>query len=367
MNIEIPSLKNILIIRLDNLGDLVMLTPALRALSIKFPKAYLSLLCSHHGSRIAPLLTDFKDIITQEALWQDAFGTLNFDPNRELELIKNLRSKNYDGVFIFTSFSQNSAAAAYACYLAGIEVRVGFESTFSGAVLTHAIPSETSPLHQVERNCYLLERCNIPVSSTRLSLKIPSSAHHSSHKKLLHLGLGFEYVVIAPGASCSARRFSIERYVKVAELIAERLRIQVLFLGDNSDKELLENSRFISSANRRIHSLCGETSVAEFAALISNSILFIGNNSGGLHIAEALSVPMVIMFAGTDLVEAFGPRFTPSQILTCPVTCSPCFKFDCPFNHECLNIPLDRIVNQVEELISSKKHSTYHFQPTGTE
>src|ERR1700730_8247189 len=98
--------KNILAVRLDNMGDIVMLGPALRAVKETSPHARLTLLASPAGTMAAALLPWIDDVITWRSIWQDVGGRLPFDPVREHELIALLAAHKFDAALIFTSFSQ---------------------------------------------------------------------------------------------------------------------------------------------------------------------------------------------------------------------------------------------------------------------
>ena len=100
------AVRRVLAVRLDNLGDVVMVTPALRALRAALrPGAHLDLLASPAGAALAPLLADIDEVHAVRAVWQDADGRLPLDPARELALVDRLRG--YYSVVIFTSFAQS--------------------------------------------------------------------------------------------------------------------------------------------------------------------------------------------------------------------------------------------------------------------
>ena len=121
---ELDAARRILVIRLDNIGDVVMLGPALRALRAAVSSAETTLLCSPAGAQAAELLTPWLDeVLVWRASWQDASGTHALDPARELALIAELRARDFDAAIVSTSFSQSAYPPAYACALAGIPVR----------------------------------------------------------------------------------------------------------------------------------------------------------------------------------------------------------------------------------------------------
>lgn len=131
---------NILAVRLDNIGDVIMLGPALRTVKETSPQARLTLLASPAGATAALLLPWIDDLIVWRASWQDVGGRILFDPAHELELINLLSERSFDAALIFTSFSQTPHVPGYVCYLAGIALRVGESKEFGGSTLTTVPP-----------------------------------------------------------------------------------------------------------------------------------------------------------------------------------------------------------------------------------
>src|SRR3712207_296797 len=105
--------------RLDNIGDVVMKTPVLRAIKQHLPASKITLMASPGGSKVAPLLPWVDDVLPWRVLWQD-LGRLCFGLSREWSLIETVREGEYDAASILTSFKQTPYPAGYACYLAGI-------------------------------------------------------------------------------------------------------------------------------------------------------------------------------------------------------------------------------------------------------
>jgi ADP-heptose:LPS heptosyltransferase len=97
--------------------------------------------------------------------------------------------------------------------------------------------------------------------------------------------------------------------------------------------------------------LAGALDVPGLAGLLAGAAVVVANNSGGMHLADAVGTPTVALFAGTELVEQFRPRSVPAAVLGVPTTCSPCRQFTCPFQHECLDVPPDAVTSAVLELV----------------
>jgi ADP-heptose:LPS heptosyltransferase len=162
--------RNILAVRLDNAGDVVMLGPALRAVKEASPEARLTLMASPAGTLAAPLLPWVDDVLTWRSVWQD-LGHLPFDPGREMAFVDDLRTRGFDAALIFTSFSQTPHAAGYACYQAGIPLRAGESKEFGGAILSTELRGAPDELHQVERNLRLVEALGFPAGDRSLGVQ----------------------------------------------------------------------------------------------------------------------------------------------------------------------------------------------------
>ncbi len=80
------------------------------------------------------------------------------------------------------------------------------------------------------------------------------------------------------------------------------------------------------------------------AAVLAGAAVAVTNNSGGAHLADAVGTPVVVLFAGTELIEQFRPRSVPAAVLGVPTPCTPCRQFRCPYQLECLDVPVAAVV-----------------------
>lgn len=344
---------NILAIRLDNIGDVVMVGPALRAVKETLPHARVTLLASSGGATAAPLLPWIDDVMVWRSVWQD-LGRLPFDPAREFELIGQLAARAFDAALIFTSFSQTPHVPGYVCYLAGIPLRAGESKEFGGTTLTTELKPAPDELHQVERNLRLVEALGFVIRERRLALTVPESARAAVTHLLVEVGIDPDtpFVLLHPGASAEARRYPPERMGAVADLLARRGR-QVLVTGVSREASLVETvCAHAPDARRQI----GGTMLPEFAALIEQAALVICGNTLPLHLADALRTPVLGLYSGTDYEEQWRPRVTSFRLLRRPTPCYPCYLFQCPIGLACLDIAPETVVEAAEELLEGRKH-----------
>lgn len=348
----------ILVVRLDNIGDLVMLGPALRALRAAYPQSEITLMASPAGSQVAPLLPWIDDVIVWRALWQDVSGDLTMDPAREISLAMQLRQRQFEAAFIFTSFTQSPYPPAYTCYLAGIPIRVGHSKEFGGGVLSHCAEPPLDSGHQVDRNLSLLKAVGIPVSGSQLELSLPEHVQGNANRILASIGIDLEtpFILLAPGASCAARRYDLDRYASVAQMLVSTTGLPLLVVGSPREAGIVEPVAAAARqpGNDRVRSLVGMTSVPDLAAIIRRSSLVITNNSASLHFADAFLRPMVILYSGTEYESQWKPRRSPASLLRRPTYCSPCYNFNCPYAMECLDIPPEEVVAAALEMLAGE-------------
>lgn len=337
--------RRILAVRLDNIGDVVMLGPALRALRRALPEATITLMASPAGAQVAPLLPWVDRLITRSVVWQDVSGDMPLDPERELALAAELRSCDFDAALIFTSFSQSPYPPAFSCYLAGIPLRIGESKEFGGSLLSHWFRSPPDGTHQVDRNLFLLEALGIDVDGRALELHVPTEVAASAASLLASVGLEDDdrYVLVAPGASCPARTYDPARLAEAMRQLTDRTSLPVVVVGSKRDEEAVEQV-VGDAASGRLIDLSGQTSVPQLAAVIKRAILVITNNSGPLHLADAFRRPLVVLYSGTELEEQWRPRSSPAALLRRPTFCCPCYLFRCPYNMECLDVAPEEVV-----------------------
>src|SRR5689334_605053 len=133
---EWQAARNILAVRLDNLGDVLVTTPAIHAIRRSLPGARITLLASPGGAQVGRLNPDIDEVIAYESPFIDPWRRLPHDSAREQALIADLRGRGFDAAVIFSSFRQSPLPAAYMCYLADIPLRLAASVDGSGSLLT---------------------------------------------------------------------------------------------------------------------------------------------------------------------------------------------------------------------------------------
>jgi ADP-heptose:LPS heptosyltransferase len=258
-------------------------------------------------------------------------------------MIRTLKEGSYDAAIILTSFNQTPHAAGYACYLAGIPLRLGESKEWGGSVLSDEAPSVPDELHQVERNLRLIEHLGLWVEDRALSISVPKEAREIAAQLLEARGVapGMPYLLLNPWASAQARTYPTDRFARAAGYLSEETGWPVVVTGTGKDRESV--SGLFEALGERSMDLVGATGLPELAALVEGARLVLTNNTSTMHLLDALRVPGVVLFSGTELEEQWRPRSARHRLLRRETWCSPCYTFECPYNLQCLDIPPEEV------------------------
>ena len=350
------SARRILAIRLDNLGDVLVTTPAIHAIKTSLPGVELSLLASSVGAQVARLNPDIDEVIVYEAPWMDPWQTLPQNSRREQQVIVKIKERQFDGAIIFTSYHQSSLPAAYLCYLADIPLRLAASIDGPGSLLTTRHKHPERIMHEVERGLDLVNAIGLSTSSLDLVLKVPIKAREKVYEFLSVQNVEpfCPLLVIYPGCSMPARTYPYEMYSQVIDLVIERLGARVVVTGTQDEQVLVEQvlDKVQEHHRKAILTCAGTLPFPEFSALIEAADLMITNNTGPMHIAAAVKTPVVALFALTNLPEQWGPWHVPHRQLYHDVSCRICYNRICPFNQECLRmVTPELVVDAAKELL----------------
>ena len=347
---EWHAARQILVVRLDNLGDVLVTTPAIHAIKESLPHSHLTLLASPIGAQAGALNPDIDDVVVYQAPWVDPWQQLPQNSQREQQIITLIRERHFDCAIIFTSFRQSPLPAAYLCYLADIPLRVAASIDGPGSLLTTRHKHPERMMHEVERGLDLVGAIGMGTDDIDLVLQVPGDARATLGDTLSSLERfpaasnlpTPPLVVIHPGCSMPARTYPWELYAEIADLLIERFGATVALTGSTDERPLVQQMR-----NRMRHEaidMAGKVTFPVFCALIEAADLTITNNTGPMHMAAALKTPVIALFALTNPPEQWGPWRVPHRQLFHEVPCRICYSRICPYEHECLRLVTPQIV-----------------------
>ncbi len=311
--------KNILCFRPDNLGDVLMTTPALRALKDQRNDRKITLLTSKAGGIITPFVPEIDQTIIFDFPWvkTDKRQTNSKAIN---QLIENLRQKKFDAAIIFTVFSQNPLPSALISFLSEIPLRLAYCHENPYQLLTDWI-ADPEPKefirHEVQRQLDLVKTIGATTENIKLSLTTPQAARKTLRQKMKANGINTDkpYFILHPGASSIKRRYDPEGFIYAGKKLLNLTDHQVIITGSGEEKKITE--LITKKIGQNSYNLTNHLNIAEFINLIASSSLIIANNTGPVHIASALGTPIVDLYALTN------PQHTPwkvaSKVLYFPV------------------------------------------------
>jgi ADP-heptose:LPS heptosyltransferase len=329
--------RRILCVRLDSLGDVLMCTPAIRALRVSLPGCHLTLLTSPSGAAVARHVPELDAVIPYLAPWMK-----HQEPATAAalhECAAQLATQDFDGAVIFTSYSQSPLPAAMLCHLAGIPLRLASCRENPYQLLTHWVPEselERATRHEVQRQLDLVAHVGCSTADTALSFAIPTGAAVRVGAMLEEAGIApaAPYLVLHAGASAASRRYPIRHWLVLIGMLGTQFGYPIILTGHGSDTEFLRplDETWVGPS----HSLIGKLDLGELGALIRASTLLITGNTGPAHIAAAVGTPLLDLYALTN------PQHTPwrvaHRLLFHDVSCRNCLRSSCPQGHHaCLD------------------------------
>lgn len=328
--------KRILCIRLDYMGDVLMTTPAIRALKQSIPGCGITLLTSPGGEAVSRFIPEIDHVITYNAPWMKSSAA--HDAQTDADMIGTLALHRFDAAVIFTVYSQNPLPAAMLCYLAGIPLRLAHCRENPYRLLTDWI-KETEPQeqvrHEVRRQLDLVAAIGARADDERMSLRVPSAATARIIDRLQSMGIdpAATWTALHPGATAASRRYPPPHWREVAHTLRASLDCPLVFTGSADEAPLIKEIR---DGLAGTHSLAGQLDLGQLAALIALAPVLVSNNTGPAHIAAAVGTPVVDLYALTN--PQHTPWKVPSRVLFRDVPCRYCYKSVCPQGHNlCLS------------------------------
>lgn len=347
----------VLAVRLDQLGDVLMTTPALRAMRQAWPKAHLTLLTSPAGAALAPCLDSVDEVQATQVPWMKNGQPGDTPGEAEAALVERLRAGHHDAVVIFTVCTQSALPAALLCRMAGIPARLAHCRENPYGLLTHWVP-DTDQVgdhmrHEVQRQLDLVATVGAAApAARRLCLRLLPAHHRAAAAALRTAGLPRRqpYLVVHPGATAPSRRWPATRFGEAADALARRAGLAVVFIGSAAEQPLIDEARSVMS--RPALSLAGQVDAPALAALIAAARLLLANNSGPSHLAAATGTPVVTLYAQTN------PQHTPwsarARVLRHDVPCRHCLRSVCPEgHHRCLReLQVAQVLDAAQSLLA---------------
>lgn len=348
--------RHLLCVRLDNMGDVLMTTPAIRALRDSVPGRRITLLSSGAGASLAPFLPEIDRVIRYDAPWVKNAAD---DWKNDCGTIERLRRQAFDAAIIFTVYSQSALPAALMCRLAGIKRVLAHARENPYRLLSDWVPDREPMIparHEVQRQLDLVATVGATCRhGTRLSFATREADRRNLHEILRAHGLAASggWIVVHCGASAASRRYSPTHYARVISLL-KSCGLPILLTGTADERSLTQGVLAQCTSRSHVIDLAGQLSLGELACLIQDAGLLICNNTGPAHIAAAVQTPLIDLYALTN--PQHSPWQVPHRLLYRDVPCRNCYSSRCKKGtNACLEgVPPEDVVAAALELMGGE-------------
>lgn len=323
------AVRSILVIRLNLLGDLLFTLPAIAALRKSFPAARITAVILPYAGDVlqASCLAD-RVVMADVNRWRHLSAwAAGRAPGEFQRALSDLRQQPYD---LGVSFYGRPGAAC--ALLSGAGFLAGYGSEGYPFSFDLVVPGRRYSVrrHEVEYCLDLVRALGVPATADLPHLEVQPDAVERVRALLAGQGAGEQdpLVVLHPEAlNMEAKRWLPDRWAEVADQVRSRLGHRVVLVGSASETSLVKQLE--SQMNTSPVNLAGRTSIAELMALLSLSKLFLGGDSGPLHLASALGVPSVSIYGPTDPANT-GPLGARATVLRGTAPCIPCYDLRHP-------------------------------------
>lgn len=343
MQLKALPRPNKILVRVNNwIGDAVMNTPALGTIRESFPDAEIVIVANPLVSSLFLSHPYCDRVIVYDKKGKDR-GIRGFTG-----FVGRLRKEHFDAAILF----QKAIEAGLMTFLARIPIRIGFTTDHRGFLLSHGVQfsEDIKKRHHTEHFTSLLQSCGISGGDGRQLLQVSDSEKEWARQSLNSAS----WVVINPGAAYgSAKRWLPHRFAQVADRLSEHYGCHILLIGGPGEVDI--GKEIEDSCRTNLSNYIGKTTVREMMALISVCKLMVTNDSGPMHVAAALGLPIVAIFGSTDHTTTF-PAGVPYRIVRKDFPCAPCLLRQCPIDHRCMNaVAAEDVLTSVHRLVEDEK------------
>ncbi len=348
--------ENILIIRLSAIGDVVNVLPALSLLRSHFPTSRITWLVEDKASGILTGHPDIDEVIVYpRKKWQSEILKIDKSLNiisETLSFYKRLRGNHYDLVIDF----QGNLKSAVMNLITGSRKRLGFGKGHCKefnylSTQYHAYPVGRE-IHRIDKNLSLLKELGIETRYLRPELPATKEDEEYISKFINNsANPSLPIIIIHPGTSKfgSFKQWSPTNYTLLADMILEKYEANIIFTWGPGEfgvvKEILKNMKHMAIP------ACETDSIKQLTELIKRATLFIGGDTGPLHIASIMNIPIVGIYGPKD-PTIYGPYNGKAIVIKKDVPCSPCKKRTCDDPMCMTSILPEDVFRGVEKLLT---------------
>ncbi len=330
-------MEKILLIRLSSLGDIVLTTPAIRAIRAHFPNAYIAMLVAKQSADVLRQNPNLNEIIQFNRSARDK------DTGEMLRILRILRQRKFALTFDF----QRKFRTELLMYLSGASERVG-----KGILCTIRVPEQGNK-HATEHYFDLLHAAGIPAEGRELEIFLSKSERADAFYAFEGAGVTELQLKVGlfPGAGWKLREWMPERFASIGDRLVQHFNAQVLIFGGPKDVELVNT--VCNLMNEPAIPFAGTLQIRQLAACIEKCDLFLTNDTGPMHIAAAVGTPTLALFGPGNHIR-FQPLGDAHTIIRHDVPCSPCKQFTdkCKDNICMKQITVDEVWDSISKILN---------------
>lgn len=315
--------QKILLIQLRRIGDVLMCTPALRALRANFPKSYIAFITEKESSDILTLNPYLDEVMVLE---REKYR----NPLYSLKKIWQIRKKRFDLVIDFLG----NPRSAYISFLSGAKRRVGFNLPLRRFFYNVIIKSDQKPKYAAAHKLDALQALGIESFDLKLDFLIPDEAGIFAERFFKENGLDQNNLIISisPTSRRHFRRWPLERFARLADWLILRFKATIVLVWGPGERKVVERVKDLMKEKPLI---CWETeNLFQLGAILKRCDLHIGNDNGTKHIAVAMGKPTISIYGPQDPVSWTYPDFSQHKFLKKKVNCPDCEKI----KHKCTEL-----------------------------
>jgi lipopolysaccharide heptosyltransferase II len=328
------------------LGDVVMALPAIRDIRRHFAQAHLAIAARSSVAKIFRGVAGVNEVLTFTGTKHE---------------VDQLKARRFDIAILLP----NSFRSAWIVRRAGIPQRWGYRADFRGPLLTKAVRRPKQRVHFGQYYQELVGKLGIETGPLTPTIELPASTVDAARILLEQRGWTRDrpLIGIAPGAAFGhAKRWPAKRFAALVSMAQRELGAVCVLLGRDDDRDA---SQAIEEAmdGGSIINLVGHTELLSFMGVIAHCSALVANDSGALHVAAALGIPVVAIYGPTS--EQFSRPLTSKEgtgdrVITISesVFCRPCWLRDCPIDHRCMTrIAPERVYASLRQLLQQETHA----------
>lgn len=335
-------MNRILIVNVNWLGDTLFATPFIRAIKENFPQAHIAVFTHPRCKEILDGNPNIDEIIMYDEKGEHRHLWAKFS------IISKLKSEKFDAAFIL----RKSLSRTMILFLSNITERIGYSSKRAGFLLTKKIPLPKKDLHRVEHFLDIARAIGIEPKSLNYDFFISEEDIKKADEILNENGIGLQgkYIALHAGGNWMPKRWPFENFAKLADEICHRLKYKVVFTGTEKDLILVKNICGLMKVKPIV--LCGKINLKVLGAVFERSACMISNDSGPLHIAYSLKVPVIGLFGPTspEITGPYGGNV--KKLIWKDTGCKvPCYKLDCHDNKCMKVITVEEVFEAVKGMV----------------